>query len=79
MLQNSTAPQNFNYQERTWKLTFKNFFYVNGKLKAKILIKYLNASSQYEAKKKLALHFDLILKCEEYKPKNPTNANRNAQ
>lgn len=54
---------------KIWKLTYKNFIHENGKLKTKVKIKFLEAFTAYEAKKKLDLHFSLIMKCEDYHQK----------
>jgi hypothetical protein len=62
----------------TFKFTVKNFVPVDGKLKQKIVYRFIDADSESEARRKLDLYPKLILKCQNYehktKPSNqPTN------
>lgn len=63
----------------TFKFTVKNFIPVDGKLKQKIVYRFIDAESESEARRKLDLYPKLILKCQNYEPKNTTNGTSNAQ
>ena len=47
----------------TFKFTVKNFVPVDGKLKQKIVYRFIDADSELEARRKLDLFPKLILKC----------------
>lgn len=65
---------NFTDNMPTFKFTLKNFVPVDGKLKQKIVYRFIDAESESEARIKLDLYPKLILKCQNYGPKNqPSN------
>lgn len=58
----------------TFKFTVKNFVPVDGKLKQKIVYRFIDAPNELEAREKLDLFPKLIIKCQNYEPKTkPSN------
>ena len=52
----------------TFKFTVKNFVSVNGKLKQKIVYRFIDAPNELEARQKLDLFPKSIIKCQNYEP-----------
>lgn len=63
----------------TFKFTVKNFVSVNGKLKQKIVYRFIDAPNELEARQKLDLFPKLIIKCQNYEPRNQTSGYNSPQ